>query len=42
MQTDDRSEYEASFTLAKLRRAMGKASLEVIIRDAMTPESHDP
>ncbi len=42
MQTDDRSEYGASFTLAKLRRAMGQASLEVIIRDAMTPESHDP
>lgn len=36
MRTNDRSEYEASFTLARLRRAMGKVSLEAIIRDAIT------
>jgi len=38
MQTNDRAEYEAWFSLARLRQAMGHRSLAAIIRDGL---SHD-
>ncbi|MSP01446.1 MAG: hypothetical protein EXR07_10425 [Acetobacteraceae bacterium] len=36
MQTDDRAEYEAEFTLTGLRRAMGGSSLQAIIRGGLS------
>jgi len=35
MQTNDRAEYEASFVLDRMRRAMGTTSLEAIIRERL-------
>jgi cell filamentation protein len=37
MTTDDRREYEASFVLDRLRRAMGENSLHALIRARLTP-----
>ena len=36
MQTNDRREYEAFFTLDMLRKTAGDRTLEVIIREAMS------
>ena len=37
MRTTDHAEYEASFALDRLRRAMGDKSLETILRERRTP-----
>jgi len=42
MQTDDRREYEAYFTVRSLREAAGDRTLEAIIREGLTDAQHRP
>jgi hypothetical protein len=42
MQTDDRREYEAYFTVQALRDAAGDRPLEAIIREGLTDAQHQP